>query len=70
MPESLRIKTANKLRQIRTDRGLSQTELAKLIGIERTTVNKIEQGQWSFSIDILERFSKALDFDLKLIKKS
>lgn len=70
MPESLRIQTANKLRSIREDRGLSQTELAKLIGIERTTVNKIEQGQWSFSIDILERFSKALDFELKLIKKS
>lgn len=34
----------NKLKALREEKGISQTELAKLTGLSRTTISKIESG--------------------------
>lgn len=70
MAESLRTKTANRLKEIRLAKGISQGQLAAQIGVDRTVINKIENGRWSFSIDALERISKVLEFDLQLVTVS
>ena len=36
----------NRLKEIRTDRHLSQAELAKLVGVSRNTIRSIETGQF------------------------
>lgn len=37
----------NRLAQARKEKGLSQTELAKLVGVSRNTVSSIETGQFN-----------------------
>lgn len=37
-------KLSNRLKEVRTARGLTQTELAERIGVSRKTVNTVENG--------------------------
>jgi len=37
----------NHLAQVRKEKGLSQTELAKLVGVSRNTISSIETGQFN-----------------------
>jgi putative transcriptional regulator len=37
----------NRLKQVRGEHGLSQTELAELVGVSRNTISAIETGQFS-----------------------
>jgi transcriptional regulator with XRE-family HTH domain len=48
------------LRRIREEAGLSQAQLARESGVDRATINKIEQGKRSPSIATLESLSRAL----------
>ena len=36
----------NKLKEIRAEKGLSQTELAEMVGVSRNTISSIETGQF------------------------
>ncbi|MDE7164984.1 MAG: helix-turn-helix transcriptional regulator [Clostridiales bacterium] len=37
----------NMIKEVRQERGLSQEELAKLVGVSRNTISSIETGQFS-----------------------
>ncbi len=45
MNEQLVLK--NNLREIRAEKGLSQSELAEMVGVSRNTISSIETGQFS-----------------------
>lgn len=45
MNESLILK--NRLKVARAERGLSQNDLAKLVGVSRNTISSIETGQFN-----------------------
>lgn len=45
MDEKLVLK--NKLKEIRTENGLSQAELAQMVGVSRNTISSIETGQFN-----------------------
>ncbi|MGX7197016.1 helix-turn-helix transcriptional regulator [Enterococcus olivae] len=45
MDEKLILK--NKLKEVRTEKNLSQAKLAELVGVSRTTISSIETGQFS-----------------------
>ena len=45
MDESLVLK--NRLKEARTERGLSQSQLAQLVGVSRNTISSIETGQFN-----------------------
>lgn len=47
--------------QLRIEKGLSQDNLAKAAGIDRKTVNRIENGHFSPSLDTFFRLCIALD---------
>ncbi len=36
----------NKLKKIRAEKGLSQSELAEMVGVSRNTISSIETGQF------------------------
>ena len=44
MDERLILK--NKLKEIRAEKGLSQSELAEMVGVSRNTISSIETGQF------------------------
>lgn len=37
----------NRLKEARTEKGLSQTDLAELVGVSRNSISSIETGQFS-----------------------
>ena len=45
MNEQLILK--NRLKEIRTEKNLSQAELAEMVGVSRNTISSIETGQFS-----------------------
>lgn len=51
------------LREVRIAEGLSQEALAAKAGLDRKTVNRIENGLFSPSIDTLMRLCQILDKD-------
>ena len=42
----------NRVRELREDRGLSQSELARLTGVTRQTINAIERGDYNPTIKL------------------
>jgi putative transcriptional regulator len=57
MPERL----ANKLKDRRTELGLTQAELAERVGVTRKTVNTVENGVFVPSTILALKLAKALD---------
>jgi putative transcriptional regulator len=41
------LKLQNRLKQARSEKGLSQAQLAELVGVSRNTISSIETGQFS-----------------------
>ena len=53
-----------KMKQARLEKELSQTELAKLIGVSRQTINMIENGAYNPTIELCIKICKELDVTL------
>jgi DNA-binding XRE family transcriptional regulator len=51
----MKLNLARRLRDVRTDRGLSQEAMAKLLGSSQSRVAKMEAGDRSVSVDLLVR---------------
>jgi transcriptional regulator with XRE-family HTH domain len=49
------------LRQIRQQKGLSQVELAEMVGCSQGMISKIEKGQANPTLDLIEAIAQALD---------
>ncbi len=50
----------DKMKEKRLERGLSQAELAKRIGVSRQTVNMIESGEYNPTINLCRRLCAEL----------
>jgi transcriptional regulator with XRE-family HTH domain len=66
IPEN-RLKIGNSIRELREKRGYSQNELAEIMEVNRSTISKVENGKFSFSIDHLSKFSWFLEFDFMVM---
>ena len=53
-----------KMKQARQAAGVSQTELARSIGVSRQTINMIENGAYNPTIELCIRICKALGVTL------
>lgn len=51
----------NRLKQARTEKGLSQAQLAELVGVSRYTISSIETGQFSPTAKLALILCLALD---------
>ncbi|MCQ2399107.1 MAG: helix-turn-helix transcriptional regulator [Clostridia bacterium] len=51
----------NRLKEIRQEKGISQTELALSVGVSRNTISSIETGQFSPTAKLAYVISIALD---------
>ena len=52
-----------KLTQARLEKGLSQEQLAKRIGTQRSNICRIEKGTQNLSLDLMLKIAEALDKD-------
>ena len=59
MDESLILK--NRLKEARAEKGLSQGQLAELVGVSRNTISSIETGQFSPTAKLALILCVALD---------
>ena len=59
MDEQLVLK--NKLKEIRTEKGLSQSALAEMVGVSRNTISSIETGQFNASAYLAALLCVALE---------
>jgi transcriptional regulator with XRE-family HTH domain len=50
----------NRIRTLRRAQGLTQTQLAKLVGVAQPYINEIERGKKRPSVDVLERLCDSL----------
>lgn len=56
----------SKIVQVRLEKELSQTQLAKLTGMHRSNICRIESGRQNISIDTLIRIFDALGKDISI----
>ena len=66
-PISLREAIGMQIRRERKRQGLSGKQLAERAGFSEPTINKIENGKWNASVNILEQICKALGMTLSLV---
>jgi transcriptional regulator with XRE-family HTH domain len=62
---SLRRQFGSRLKAIRLDRGLTQDELAELVGISVDFLSLIERGINSPGFEVLERMADRLDMQVR-----
>ena len=62
-----RVKIGAALRVIREKKGYRQDYLAEIMGVDRSTISKIENGKFNCSIDYISKFAWSLKFDFSLI---
>ena len=55
------LKLQNRLKEARCKKGLSQSQLAELVGVSRQTINAIEKGDYNPTIRLCIAICKALD---------
>jgi transcriptional regulator with XRE-family HTH domain len=51
---------AEKLVELRKNQGLTQNQLSEMAGIDRKTINRIENGHFAPTVDTLTRLALAL----------
>ena len=64
-----RIAIGKRIAEIRQSKKLTQVQLAELSGLNRVNINKIENGRYNVSIDILQKVCDALDVKLDIVEK-
>lgn len=55
------------IRAIREEQGLTQQQLAEKVGTSRSTIGRVELGDWSVSLDLLTSITSALDKRVEII---
>jgi transcriptional regulator with XRE-family HTH domain len=63
------MRTIETIKRIRSERHLTQQDVADAVGIARQAYVRIESGKHSTSIDMIERIAHALDCDVMIVKK-
>jgi transcriptional regulator with XRE-family HTH domain len=53
-----------RIRQLRTDQGLSQEQLAELADLHRTFIGRIERGETNVTLENIKKLSKGLNVSI------
>ncbi|MBF0382748.1 MAG: helix-turn-helix transcriptional regulator [Magnetococcales bacterium] len=64
--ESLKVQVALRVHESRKKKGLSQEKLAKEAKTTQKVISKIEHGEVSIGLDLLQRIAHVLDFRVEL----
>ena len=64
MSEDYKGRIGNLIRDARKHRGLTQAQLAELLGTSQSAINRIEKGHQNLSLEMLARIGAALDSEI------
>jgi len=53
-----------RIKNYRSDRGLTQEDLAEKVGVSRVYIGYVEQGRNTPSLEVLEKIAKSLKVDV------
>ncbi|MGG4105125.1 helix-turn-helix transcriptional regulator [Paenibacillus lautus] len=54
----------NKIRDIRKSKGLSQEQLAEMVGTKHTDIGKLERGERNVTLKTLDKISNTLEIEM------
>ena len=57
----------NRVRELREDRGLSQSELARLTGVTRQTIISLESGRYNASLLLAHRIARYFGMTIEAV---
>ena len=57
----------NRVRELREDRGLSQSELARLTGVTRQTIISLESGRYNASLLLAHRIARYFGLTIEAV---
>jgi transcriptional regulator with XRE-family HTH domain len=60
------VMVAKQLRNARQQSGLTQMELAKIIGVTRQVITRIESGTQNVTLETLEKIATALNYEFTI----
>lgn len=61
-----RLRVGQRIAEIRQQKGYSLRQLSELCGVTFQNLNKIENGKYNVSVDILYKVCKALEVEFKI----
>ena len=64
-----RRRMGERIRQLRSERGISQVELAERAGLAQPHIVRIEQGRYSVGLDTLQAIAKALGCTVDMVEQ-
>lgn len=64
-----RQRIGERLKEIRTEQGWSQEQVALMAGVTERTVEKVEQGAFNVPLDVLATLSDVLGYELQINEK-
>lgn len=64
-----RRRIGERIRQLRTERGISQVELAEKAGLIQPHIVRIEQGRYSVGLDTLQAIAKVLGCTVDMVEQ-
>ena len=64
-----RKRIGKRLKEIRTEQGWSQEQVALMAEVTERTVEKVEQGAFNVPLDVLATLSDVLGYELRIGKK-
>jgi putative transcriptional regulator len=57
----------NRVRELRSEAGMTQSDLGEALGVSRQTINSIEGGRYLPSLPLAFRIARLFDVDLEKI---
>lgn len=55
----------NRIKDYRSDRGMTQTELAKLVGVRRETIYNLENGRYNPSLSLAWKIAEVFEASIE-----
>lgn len=63
---NIREKIGSRIRELREQKNMSQSDLAIKAELSQSTIAKIEGGKWSASLDLLDKITRALNCEIRI----
>ncbi len=65
MKKTILVKFGKRIREVRTERGLSQEALADIANVHRTYIGMVERAEKNITLLNIQKLAKALKIDIK-----